>query len=410
MSFSGTTTGVLATVALTTAALAILKHTLWPRHPQIIPSPLHTVLPSLSEASLSALDYRPDAFPGARDVSTPYGSIRVYEWGPETGPKVLFIHGISTTCMTLGKLAHALVNEKGCRVMLFDLFGRGFSDGVGDLPHDARLYTTQCLLALSSSPLPWTGTSALRVIGYSLGGGIAVHLAATIPQTISSLVLLAPSGLIEPHSFGALSNFLFRTGIVPERLLAFLTKRRLQRPIAASSTARRHRTTTTTTTTTTQPSSPSPSSSSPNNPIDASLAEIPNPNPTTTTTSSPDKPPQDQDPDPDLSKKVYAQVRWSLQNNAAFIPTFMSTIRHGPLVNQHSAFSKLAARPPKSTVVLLAEDDEIIDPVHYAAAALPLLGGAGHVVWSIVPGAGHDFPMSCPGEVLGVVYGAWGWD
>jgi hypothetical protein len=118
MSFYGTT-GVLATIALTTATLAILKHTLWPRHPPIIPSPLHTVLPSLSETSLSALDYRADAFPGARDVSTPYGSIRVYEWGPETGPKVLFIHGISTTCMTLGKLAHSLVNEKGCRVMLF---------------------------------------------------------------------------------------------------------------------------------------------------------------------------------------------------------------------------------------------------------------------------------------------------
>jgi signal recognition particle GTPase len=47
-----------------------------------------------------------------------YGSIRVYEWGPEDGPRVLFIHGINTTCQTLGKLAHALV-KKGCRVMLF---------------------------------------------------------------------------------------------------------------------------------------------------------------------------------------------------------------------------------------------------------------------------------------------------
>jgi hypothetical protein len=47
-----------------------------------------------------------------------YGTIRVYEWGPEDGKKVLFIHGISTSCMTVSVLAEALV-ERGCRVMIF---------------------------------------------------------------------------------------------------------------------------------------------------------------------------------------------------------------------------------------------------------------------------------------------------
>ena len=31
---------------------------------------------------------------------------------------MLFVHGISTSCVTLGPLAHSLV-ERGCRVMLF---------------------------------------------------------------------------------------------------------------------------------------------------------------------------------------------------------------------------------------------------------------------------------------------------
>lgn len=62
-----------------------------------------------------------DVLPGARDVSTPYGSIRVYEWGPEDGPKVLFVHGITTPCIALGGVAHGLV-DRGCRVMLFDLW------------------------------------------------------------------------------------------------------------------------------------------------------------------------------------------------------------------------------------------------------------------------------------------------
>lgn len=47
-----------------------------------------------------------------------YGSIRVYEFGPEDGEKVLLVHGISTPCITLSHIAHGLV-ARGCRVMLF---------------------------------------------------------------------------------------------------------------------------------------------------------------------------------------------------------------------------------------------------------------------------------------------------
>ena len=44
--------------------------------------------------------------------------MRVYEWGPEDGEKILFIHGISTSCMTVSKLAQAMV-DRGHRVMIF---------------------------------------------------------------------------------------------------------------------------------------------------------------------------------------------------------------------------------------------------------------------------------------------------
>lgn len=83
----------------------------------VVPSPLKS-LSNLPAEEISKLPYPPDLFPGARDVDTPYGSIRVYEWGPESGKKVLLVHGISTPCMSLGSVAEKLV-ESGCRVMMF---------------------------------------------------------------------------------------------------------------------------------------------------------------------------------------------------------------------------------------------------------------------------------------------------
>jgi hypothetical protein len=84
----------------------------------ITPSPLKTVLPYLSKSQLARLAYQPDHVPGARDVVTPFGCTRVYEFGPEDGQKVLLVHGISTPCLSLAGIARNLV-AKGCRVMLY---------------------------------------------------------------------------------------------------------------------------------------------------------------------------------------------------------------------------------------------------------------------------------------------------
>lgn len=98
--------------------LRSLSNSLKSDHPKIILSPKDTVLSNLPREEIKSLPYPPDALPGARDVDSPYGSIRVYEWGPEDGRKVLFIHGISTPCIALAGMAHRFV-DKGCRVMLF---------------------------------------------------------------------------------------------------------------------------------------------------------------------------------------------------------------------------------------------------------------------------------------------------
>lgn len=84
----------------------------------VVRSPLKTVLPHLSKEQKDGLPYPPDLFSGRRDVQTPWGSLRVYEWGPEHGRRVLLVHGISTPCLSLGRVAEILA-QNGCRVMLF---------------------------------------------------------------------------------------------------------------------------------------------------------------------------------------------------------------------------------------------------------------------------------------------------
>jgi len=92
------------------------------RAKKVFSSPRDVVVSKLSEVEKNALPYPPDVLPGARDVDSPYGKVRVYEFGPEQGRKVLLVHGISTPCLSLGAVAQKLA-DRGCRVMLFGKFG-----------------------------------------------------------------------------------------------------------------------------------------------------------------------------------------------------------------------------------------------------------------------------------------------
>jgi hypothetical protein len=112
-------TTLVGAVCLSLGALLIpVIRQRWKTTGHVISSPKSTVLSQLSAEDVSSLPYPPDILPGGRDVLTPYGSIRVFEWGPEQGEQVLLVHGISTPLVSLGNLAEELV-ARGHRVMLF---------------------------------------------------------------------------------------------------------------------------------------------------------------------------------------------------------------------------------------------------------------------------------------------------
>ncbi|KPI39625.1 uncharacterized protein AB675_3351 [Cyphellophora attinorum] len=369
----------LATASVTAFALGLLVRgfLVSGKHGQIVASPLSTLLPKLSTDEHKNLPYPPDSLPGARDVQSPYGSIRVYEFGPETGRKVLLVHGISTPCLALGGIAHQLA-DKGCRVMLFDLFGRGYSENPADLPHDIRLFSTQILLATASSPLPWHRFS---IVGYSLGGGISAGFAAYFPHNIESLVLLCPSGLIRARHFSRSNRLLYSEGVIPEPLLLRLVKRRLKTPLYPPK---------------------APKNDGKIGTEQAVKAEVPIESNSTAVLSR-------KHPDVTIERAVVHQV----DHHDGFVSAFMSSIRYGPIQNQHELWGRISAELAQRSsesganaklLIIAGDRDSIIDATELREDATAVFGD--HLHFEVVS-AGHDAPIVKAVEVSNLIWQSW---
>ncbi|KAI9757723.1 MAG: hypothetical protein M4579_003348 [Chaenotheca gracillima] len=353
---------------------------------KIIPSPRETYLPGVSAADLPKLPYPPDALPGARDVRSPYGTFRAYEWGPEEGRKVLLIHGISTPCIALGDLAHGLVAQ-GCRVILLDLWGRGYSDAPGDLQYDARLYTSQIFFALASSPLSWTGAASGRfaAIGYSMGGGIAASFTSHFPDLVSSLILLAPAGLLRPSRISYQSKFLYSIGIFPESFLEWLVKRRLRNAPNIPSTKN--------------------DKAQSSNPM---VQELPSTEESETSKNS-----------LGFNVDAPATVDWQIEHHQGFLGSFMSSIRFAPVTGQEDDWRRIGARlsaqkgegnelglDQGKVLLVLGEKDLAIPKDEVRPDAVEALGGEENVVVKVVD-AGHELPITRSDELVGCIVEFW---
>jgi len=74
-----------------------------------------------------------------------------------------------------------------------------------------RDWSTQILLALVSLPSSWTGSPSGRfaLAGFSMGGDIAVAFISYFPRLVSSLILLALSGLVRKGHIDTRSRGLY---------------------------------------------------------------------------------------------------------------------------------------------------------------------------------------------------------
>ena len=123
-----------------------------------------------------------------------------YRWlGPVRGPVAVCIHGLSTPSEIWEDTAEEL-GQTAYRVLVYDLYGRGFSQSVSGR-QDKGFFNRQLEELLAHEGLD----EDLTLIGYSMGAAIATAYAAKHPEQILKTILLAPSGIEHdmPEGYGA---------------------------------------------------------------------------------------------------------------------------------------------------------------------------------------------------------------
>jgi pimeloyl-ACP methyl ester carboxylesterase len=122
-------------------------------------------------------------------------------------PKIVLIRGILTPALAFARLAPILA-AVGYHVLIYDLYGRGYSDAPQGA-YGAHLYIIQ--LALLLQHLRW---SCVRVAGFSMGGAIAAAFVAAFPALVErDVVLIASAGA--PEVRVSVSSRCLRRFLVP---------------------------------------------------------------------------------------------------------------------------------------------------------------------------------------------------
>jgi len=303
----------------------------------------------------------------------------VYEIGPEDGRKVLLIHGISTPSPALAPIAEKLA-AKGCRVLFYDLFGRGFSDAPDGTTYDERLYITQLFYVLASSPLTWDKFS---IMGYSMGGGIAAAFASYFPAMVEDLVLLAPAGLIRPESAPFTTRLIY-SGIFPQSIMEYLVARRLK----------------------STPNLRTTPSASDQDPVNAETAGV-------------------QKAAPEAFGRVVDAagiVNWQMDKHAGFIGAFVSSFRKGPIRGQHEQWRLIGKRLDAQRVgdkydatreglnigkvlMVVGLTDDAVHTPELLIDAFATLGEQNLEVLQL--DAGHEVPVTRSEEIVEWVWRNW---
>ncbi len=165
------------------------------------------------------------------------------------GRPVLLLHGFTGSTRTLDDVAEGL-RAAARSTIAVDLLGHGESDA----PREAAAYAMERCSASLVRVLDAAGAGRADVLGYSMGGRVALGLAVAHPERVRSLVLIgASAGIADPaeraarrSADDALADAIERDGVprFVERWLAqplFASQARLGPAFLAAARAQRLR-------------------------------------------------------------------------------------------------------------------------------------------------------------------------
>ena len=114
------------------------------------------------------------------------------------GEPLLLLHGFTGSAEALAPLAEGLAGQ--ARVLAVDLLGHGESEA----PRETAPYTMERCVTQLAALLEAVDASPAHVFGYSMGGRVALGLAALRPDRVRSLALLgASAGIEDPEARAA---------------------------------------------------------------------------------------------------------------------------------------------------------------------------------------------------------------
>jgi len=124
-------------------------------------------------------------------VETALGKTHLIEAGPQDGPPLLLLHGTASNSATW--LADIPV------------WAREFHVVAADIPGEPGLSEDRRLTLASEEPSQWLESlldeldlPAVRIVGMSLGGWMALRFATRHPERVQALSLISASGLARP--------------------------------------------------------------------------------------------------------------------------------------------------------------------------------------------------------------------
>lgn len=157
--------------------------------------------------------------PGARPLEVRVGRDTLFALERGSGPAVVLLPGYTCELVHFRYQLEALA-QAGFRAIAVDLPGHGHAAKPGGR-HDAERFIAAALAVLDR-----LGLARAHLVGHSMGGAIALALAARHPSRIDRVALLAPyaPGLPLGRTFGLWVNRVARIPLLARAILGLQTR------------------------------------------------------------------------------------------------------------------------------------------------------------------------------------------